>query len=149
MPLVSRLLAWGILLAAAGTLTPQQAPAAAAETDVSGQAGTVYADCVEAIASLEGRGANPWRAARCIDWIDGFRSGFAFAARGAALMADRKGLDDRVARTMFGCPPDLTTESFIRVFVQGMDARPELFSDDLYQALQSIFVRRYPCKAGR
>ena len=146
---VLRTLALGVLLVAAALLTPAVAFAAPAKADVSGQAATVYADCVQAIASLEGREANPWRAARCIDWIDGFRSGFAFAARGAAIMAGRKGLDDRVAQTMFGCPGVLTTESFIRVFVQGMQARPELFSEDFYSALQSIFVERYPCRPAR
>ncbi len=144
-----RVLALGALLGMSGRPAVQAAGAAVAGGDASGQAGAVYADCVQSIAALEGRPANPWRAARCIDWIDGFRSGFAFAARGAALMSGRKGLDDEVARTMFGCPPALTTELFIRVFVQGMAARPELFSVDFYAALQSIFVARYPCKQER
>ena len=148
MPPILRALALGALLGTSGPPAAQPAVAPVAAADASGQAGAVYADCVQAIDALEGRPANPWRAARCIDWIDGFRSGFAFAARGAALMSGRKGLDDRVARTIFGCPPDLTTESFIRVFVQGMTARPELFSEDFYSALQSIFVARYPCKVA-
>ena len=88
--------------------------------------------CVEAVKELDRKEFDRTSSSLCLGWIDGFRFGFSAAS-------------GELRKQVFACPPALANDSFIRIFVRGMQDNPELFSQNIFEAFQVIWQKKFPC----
>jgi len=118
-------------------------PAWGQETPEGYSATDLYRACVEVVKWSDGLPHDIDQVTYCNTTIHAYRYGF---ANGAITMGNYHTIDPKeFMQKTWGCSPPLNNGSFIRIFVQGMKAHPELFSGIYPTAMRVIFSKKFPC----
>jgi hypothetical protein len=113
------------------------APAGAQIIGQYSSASALERDCTEALKWYNGERNNGVLSTVCIATINAFRLGVIVGAGGHR----------DAAKQIFGCTPNLfDNENFVRVFMAGLQARPDLKSKPYSTAISVIFRGAFPCR---